>query len=92
MDCVLHINKNMDIFIKNGWLTVGWSYLLHKNIEMKYMIGSPEEVESNIIKAASITVKIYKIKMDMYFNNVGIYMITHLMFMRIFIVFDMYRI
>ncbi len=86
MGCTLHIDKNMDIFDKNGWLTVGWSYLVHKNIGIKYMIEPPEEVENNIVYATSIVVKIYKIKMDIYFNNVDIYMKAHLIYHA-----DMYR-
>ncbi len=80
MGCTLHIDKNIDIFVKNGLVTVGWSYFVHKNIGIKYMIRPPEEVENNIIYAGRITVKIYKIKMDIYFSNVGIHRIINLIY------------
>ncbi len=51
MRYILGIGNNMETFVNNRWLTVEWSYLLHKNIGIKYIIGSPEEVENNIISA-----------------------------------------
>ncbi len=39
---------------------------------IKYIIGPPEEVENNIITPSSVNIKVYKIKMDIYFIIIAI--------------------
>ncbi len=78
MDWILHVHKNMKTLVKNGWLTVEWSYLVYRNIGEKIVIGPLEEVENNILYISNIILKIYEIKMDIYSNNFLVYMVTHL--------------